>query len=182
MADDLKRVGIKITAEGAEDFKGSLKEVSAVMKNNRAELKLAQSQYDKNTSVTQKLTDKQKFLTQQCQSYEDKLRILNTQLEIEKNKEDADAVAIQKKEAEIKEVQAQLNKYQSSLKDVNEQLTTHSAQLKEWGDQLKGIGDKVTGVGTTLTTHVTAPIMAVGAAGIAAFTEVDEAMESLTTG
>lgn len=181
MADDLKRVGIKITAEGAEDFKGSLKEVSAVMKNNRAELKLAQSQYDKNTSVTQKLTDKQKFLTQQCQSYEDKLRILNAQLEIEKNKEDADAVAIQKKEAEIKEVQAQLNKYQSSLKDVNEQLTTHSAQLKEWGNQLKGIGDKVSGVGTTLTTHVTAPIMAVGAAGIAAFKEVDEAMDTVIT-
>ena len=181
MADDLKRVGIKITAEGAEDFKGSLKEISAVMKNNRAELKLAQSQYDKNTSVTQKLTDKQKFLTQQCQSYEDKLRILNAQLEIEKNKEDADAVAIQKKEAEIKEVQAQLNKYQGSLKDVNEQLTTHSAQLKEWGAQLKNIGDKVTGVGTTLTTHVTAPIMAVGAAGIAAFKEVDEAMDTVIT-
>ncbi len=181
MADDLKRVGIKITAEGAEDFKGSLKEISAVMKNNRAELKLAQSQYDKNTSVTQKLTDKQKFLTQQCQSYEDKLRILNAQLEIEKNKEDADAAAIQKKEAEIKEVQAQLNKYQGSLKDVNEQLTTHSAQLKEWGAQLKNIGDKVTGVGTTLTTHVTAPIMAVGAAGIAAFKEVDEAMDTVIT-
>lgn len=181
MADDLKRVGIKITAEGAEDFKGSLKEISAVMKNNRAELKLAQSQYDKNTSVTQKLTDKQKFLTQQCQSYEDKLRILNAQLDIEKKKEDADAAAIQKKEAEIKEVQAQLNKYKGSLKDVTEQLTTHSAQLKEWGAQLKNVGDKMKSVGTTLTTHVTAPIMAVGAAGIAAFKEVDEAMDTVVT-
>lgn len=181
MADDLKRVGIKITAEGASDFKSSLSEISAVMKNNRAELKLAQSQYDKNTSVTQKLTDRQKFLTQQCASYEDKLRVLNAQLEIEKNKEDADAVAIQKKEAEIKEVQAQLNKYKSSLEDVNKQLSTHSAQLKEWGEQLKGIGDKVTGIGTGLTTHVTAPIMAVGAAGIAAFKEVDEAMDTVIT-
>lgn len=181
MADDLKRVGIKITAEGASDFKSSLSEISAVMKNNRAELKLAQSQYDKNTSVTQKLTDRQKFLTQQCASYEDKLRVLNAQLEIEKNKEDADAVAIQKKEAEIKAVQAQLNKYKSSLEDVNKQLSTHSAQLKEWGEQLKGIGDKVTGIGTGLTTHVTAPIMAVGAAGIAAFKEVDEAMDTVIT-
>ena len=181
MAEELKRVGIKITADGAEDFKGSLKEISAVMKDNRAELKLAQSQYDKNTSVTQKLTDKQKYLTQQCAAYEDKLKILNAQLEAEKNKEDADTAAIRKKEAEIKEVQAQLNGYKNSLEDVNKQLSLHSAQLKEWGDQLQGIGDKVTGFGTTLTTHVTAPIAAVGAAGIAAFKEVDAAMDTVIT-
>ena len=181
MADDLKRVGIKITAEGAEDFKGSLKELSAVMKNNRAELKLAQSQYKYNTSITQKLTDKQKYLTQQCASYEDKLRILNARLDEERLSEDADAVAIAKKEAEIKEVQAQLNKYKASLEEVNIQLSTHSAQLKEWGDKIKNIGGGMESLGKDLSRNVSAPIIAVGAAGIKAFQEVDAAMDTVIT-
>lgn len=181
MADELKRVGIKLTAEGAEDFKGSLKDISAEMKNNRAELKLAQSQYDSHTSVTQKLADKQKYLAQQTALYEDKLEILNAQLEAEKRAEDQDTEAIAKKEREIKECQTQLNKYKNELEDTTKALTTHSAQLKEWGKQLENVGGRVTSVGKGLTKSVTAPIAAVGAAGIAAFKEVDVAMDTLIT-
>ena len=69
MADDLKRVGMSFTAEGAEDFKKSLKEISAATKENYSELKLAQSQYDKNTTTSQKLADKQKYLAAQSEEY-----------------------------------------------------------------------------------------------------------------
>ena len=50
MADDIKRVGIEITAEGAKEFTASMKDIRAATKEAYSELKLAQSQYDKNTS------------------------------------------------------------------------------------------------------------------------------------
>ena len=81
MADDLKRVGLRFTADGAVDFKNSLKDISAATKENYTELKLAQSQYDKNTSSAQKLADKQKYLQGQTDLYKQKVQLLNTQLE-----------------------------------------------------------------------------------------------------
>ena len=64
MADDIKKVGLELTAKGAEEFKQSLKEVASATKEAYSELKLAQSQYDKNTSATDKLKDRQKYLAE----------------------------------------------------------------------------------------------------------------------
>jgi len=62
MADDLKRVGLVFTADGAIDFKKSLSEVNSSIKENYSEFKLAQSQWDKNTTSLEKLRTKQEFL------------------------------------------------------------------------------------------------------------------------
>ena len=80
MADDLKRVGLKFTADGARNFKSELKECTAATKENYSELKLAQSQYDKNTTSIDKLKDRQSYLAKQTDVYRDKVKILNQQL------------------------------------------------------------------------------------------------------
>lgn len=181
MADDLKRVGLKFTAEGAVDFKSTLKSVSNAAHENRSELKLLESQYTKNTSSTQKLQDKQKYLQKQTEIYSDKVEILQRQLDEEKSKEDADADAIAKKTAELNTAKAALNKYQSSLDDVTKALQTHSAQIQDFGNNLKDIGGKLEGVGSALTKGVTAPVGAAAAASVAAWKEVDDAMDTITT-
>ena len=186
MADDLKRVGIKLTAEGARDFKSELKECTAATKENYSELKLAQSQYDKNTTATKKLQDRQKYLASQSDVYKDKVKILNAQLEEMEKAENRDEVAISKKRAELNQAQAKLNEYEKSLEDVNKQLEGHSAKLKEWGGKLqdaggklKTVSDKMKSAGKTMTTHVTAPIAAGAAGAVAAFKEIDNASDIL---
>lgn len=52
--------------------------------------------------------------------------------------------------------------------------------MKETGDKIKEVGDKTTEVGKGLSTHVTAPIIAMGAASLAAFNEVDKGMDIIT--
>lgn len=47
------------------------------------------------------------------------------------------------------------------------------------GEELKQVGDKMTDVGEGMTKKVTAPIVAVGAASVAAFSEVDNAMDTV---
>lgn len=181
MADDIKRVGIEITAEGAKEFTASMKDIRAATKEAYSELKLAQSQYDKNTSSTKKLEDRQKYLAKVTEEYTKKSQLLEGELKELESAEKRDEAAISKKRAELNQCRAKLAEYENGLKDVNEQLSSHSAQLKDWGEKLKTVGSKMTEVGKTLSTHVTAPIVAAGAASVAAWGEVDGAMDTVTT-
>ena len=180
MADELKRVGIRLTADGATDFKQSLKDIAALSQESRSELKLAQSQYDENTSSVQKLEDQQKYLSDQTDLYRDKVTLLTQQLAEMESAEDADQAAIEKKKTELNNAQATLNNYESKLKDVTDKIKSHSAQLKEWGDKISAVGDKVSKVGDTLTKTVTGPIVAIAGASVVAWKEVDEAMDTVT--
>ena len=179
MADELKRVGIKLTADGARDFKAELKECAAATRENYSELKLAQSQYDKNTKSVEKLKDRQEYLTKQTEVYKDKIKILNQQLKEMEAAENRDETAISKKRAELNQAEAKLNGYEKSLKEVNKQLDTGAAKLKEWGEKVKGVGGKMQSIGNTMTTHITAPITAGAAGAVVAFNEVDEALDTV---
>ena len=178
-ANNLQEAGLILTAQGAEDFKSAMKGISAATKEAYSELKLAQSQYDKNTSATQKLADKQKYLQSVTEEYRKKEALLRAELEQMENAEERDEAAIAKKKTEINNCKASLNKYEKALEDVTKQIEGHSAQLKEWGDKLQSVGKKMQDVGKTLTTHVTAPITAVGGAAVAAFKEVDGAYDTV---
>ena len=179
-ANNLQEAGLILTAQGAEDFKSAMKGISAATKEAYSELKLAQSQYDKNTSATEKLADRQKYLQKMTEEYTKKEQILQAQLEQMENAEERDEAAIAKKKAEINNCKASLNKYEKALEDVTKQIEGHSAQLKEWGEKLKDVGGKMQSLGGTLTKSVTAPIMGVGAASVVAWKEVDEGLDIVT--
>ena len=179
-ANNLQEAGLLLTAQGAEDFKSAMKAVSAATKEAYSELKLAQSQYDKNTSATEKLADRQKYLQSVTEEYRKKEALLRAELEQMENAEERDEAAISKKKTEINNCKASLNKYEDALKDVTKQIEGHSAQLKEWGDKLKDVGGKMQSLGGTLTKSVTAPIMGVGAASVVAWKEVDEGLDIVT--
>lgn len=180
MADEIRKVGIEITAEGAKEFAQSMKDIKAATSEAYSELKLAQSQYDKNTSVTKKLEDRQKYLTTATEQYTKKAALLEGELKELESAENKDETAIAKKRTELNKCNAKLEEYKKALGDVNDKLKNHSAQLQEWGSKLQAVGGKMTDVGKNLTTHVTAPIAAVGAASTAAWKEVDEAMDTVT--
>ena len=50
-------------------------------------------------------------------------------------------------------------------------------QLAAAGEKVKALGDKMTQAGAAMTKYVTGPIVAVGAASVAAFNEVDEGLD-----
>ena len=169
-----------MTAQGAEEFKSAMKGISAATKEAYSELKLAQSQYDKNTSATDKLADRQKYLKAMTEEYTKKEQILRAELAQMESAEERDEAAIAKKKTEINNCKASLNKYEKALEDVTNQIKGHSAQLKEWGEKLKDVGGKMQTLGGTLTKSVTAPIAGVGAASVVAWKEVDEGLDIVT--
>ncbi|MGH2319400.1 phage tail tape measure protein [Planococcus sp. SE5232] len=56
-----------------------------------------------------------------------------------------------------------------------------SSSLEDVGGKLSAVGDKVSTAGKGLTIGLTAPIVGFGAAGVAAFNEVDEAIDTVIT-
>ena len=65
LADDLKRVGLAFTTKGEVDFKKTMAEVNAEVKENYSAYRLAQSEWDKSTKAQDKLKTKQEYLTKQ---------------------------------------------------------------------------------------------------------------------
>ena len=176
-ANNLQEAGLILTAQGAEEFKSAMQGISAATKEAYSELKLAQSQYDKNTSATDKLADRQKYLQKMTEEYAKKEQVLRAELAQMESAEERDETAIAKKKTEINNCKASLNKYEKALEDVTKQIETHSAQLKEWGDKLQSVGGKMKDVGGDMTKYITAPIVGVGAASVAAWKEVDEGLD-----
>ena len=138
MADDLKRVGVVFTAEGAADFKKSLQNVNSSITENIAAYKLAQSQWDKNTKSSEKLADKQRFLAQQTEDYKTKVLVLNRELQEMENAENRDESAINKKKAQLAQAQTQLNRYEASLEEVNNQLKSGAAKMQDYAESGTG--------------------------------------------
>ena len=176
--DDLKRVGLVFKADGAVDFKKSIKEVSAAVKENYSEFKLAQSQWDKSTKATEKLEARQKYLTNQTSLYTQKVEILNEELKEMESAENKDTAAIERKKTEINNTQAKLNEYDKTLQEINKDLKYHTSQMQEVSKKWNEAGGKITDVGKGMST-VSAGVVAAGTASVAAFNEVDEALDQV---
>ena len=74
------------------------------------------------------------------------------------------------------------NKLKAALDETNEALKEQGDVSIDTAKKLQKIeeaGEKVSNVGKKMSVGVTAPIMAAGAAGLAAFSEVDEAMDTI---
>lgn len=175
----LERLGIKLTADGAEDFKTELQNCTAALRDNRDQLNLAKSAYDKNTSAVKKLTDQQKFAQSQVNVYAQKVQVLQRQLgEMEKSEETSTS-ALEKKRHELAQAQTQLNKYTQELNTCTTALDTNSAKLSEFGDKLESVGGKITGAGAKMTAGITVPLVAMGAASVQAASDYEENLNKI---
>lgn len=179
MADELKRVGLVFKADGTADFTKTLSQVNALTKENYQSFKLAQSQYDKNTSSVQKLKNSQEYLAKNTELYSDKVKILEEQLDQLENAEERNETAIAKKKAELDRAKQTLGNYEKQLKTVNAELESGSAQLKEYAEKVESVSKKASEVGKSMTKNVTAPIVAVGTSSMVAWTEIDEAYDNI---
>ena len=123
-----------------------------------------------------------------------KKAIEDTKTKIDKEKEAlsqlkaADQTPEVKKQAEA--LERQIIADEQSLKSLKEEQKEFGSVAKQvfqaagekvsaFGEKIKAVGDKVKEVGTDLTTHVTAPLAALGGASLAAFNEVDEGLDTI---
>lgn len=92
-----------------------------------------------------------------------------------------DDPAVDKTSQEYMELRRNIIECESRIKHFNGELEkTRRAKFDQVGSKFQEIGGKMTAVGKGLTTHVTAPILAVGAASVKAFDEVKNGLNIVT--
>lgn len=159
-SNDLKRVGLIFTEEGAKDFKKTLQDINIEMNKNYNQFKLTQSQWDNSTKSTEKLKAQQEYLTNAYEIQSDKVNVLKMQLADLENAENKNITAIKKKQNELTNAEIKLKNYESKLKDVQTQLTNTGKKLEEWGEKVEKSGKKIENAGEKLSAFSAASISA----------------------
>ncbi|MBR2895895.1 MAG: phage tail tape measure protein, partial [Oscillospiraceae bacterium] len=126
------------------------------------------------------LRQKQGYFNDAIASTEEKLKTEKEALEQMKNADGFDKNSEQAKALE-RQIIADEQALDSLKKQAKDFGSVASQQFKLAGDKVKEVGDKISGVGTAMSTHVTAPIVAVGATSLAAFKEVDAGLDIVVT-
>ena len=86
-------------------------------------------------------------------------------------------------EEEYAKLQADIVKTTDKLKKLEEEQkklgTVSQEQMKAYGEKFKDVGEKISSAGESLTKGLTLPIVAMGAASVKAFQEVDDGMDTI---
>ena len=126
---------------------------------------------------TELLSQKYKTLQQEIKATKEKLDTLK---EASKQADQALKDGTISKE-QYDALQREIAETEQSLKSLEQEYknfgSVQAQQIAAAGEKMKELGGKVEDAGKTLTTHVTLPLAAVGAAGVKSFAEVDKTMQ-----
>lgn len=147
MANDLKRVGLIFTEEGAVDFKKTLQDINLELNKNYNQFRLTQAQWDSSTKSTEKLKAQQEYLTNAYEIQQDKVATLKMQLADLENAEDKNTTAIKKKRNELTNAEIKLEDYNNKLKDIEKQLNNSGKRIEEFGTKIEKAGGKIENAG-----------------------------------
>ena len=175
---------LNFKTNGEVNYSKTIKEINREMNLAATEYKNQVSAMDKDATATEKLTAAKKKLENQLSLAEKRTELLREQYEKsveETGKYSAESEKLYKKMLESETGQ---NKLKAALDETNEALKKQGDVSIDTAKKLQKIeeaGEKVSNVGKKMSIGVTAPIVAAGAAGLAAFSEVDEALDTIIT-
>ena len=183
MAKNIKGITIQIGAE-TKGLDKALKDVNSKTRDINKELRDVNKLLKFNPKDTELLSQKQKLLGDQIAATKEKLdRLKAAQDEVKRQYQagEIDEGQYRAFQREIIETESKLKHYQKQLKDVNKENSKFGQAMETVSKKLKEVGSKMQDVGKQMSLKVTAPIAAVGTVSIAAFKEVDEALDTIVT-
>lgn len=179
MAGNIKGITIEIGGN-TTPLQKALSGVNKSIKDTQKQLKEVDKLLKVDPKNVELLRQKQNLLNKAVSDTKDKL---------DKEREALKQLAQQDQTPEVTEKMNQLKRAivedEQALKSANKELKQFGSvgkqeamatakQFEETGKKIQEVGKKISEVGQGLTTHVTAPIVAVGGASLAAFNEVDK--------
>ncbi|OQO67772.1 phage tail tape measure protein [Enterococcus villorum] len=177
-------VVLNFKTNGEVSYSKTIKEINKEMNLAATEYKNQVSAMDKNATQTEKLTATKKKLEKQLSLAEKRTQMLREEYEKTVKETGEYSDQSQKLYKRLLESETRENKLRSALEQTNDALKEQGNVSVDTAKKLQKIeeaGEKVKGVGEKMSIGVTAPIVAAGAAGLAAFSEVDEALDTIIT-
>ena len=172
----IKGITIEIGGDTTK-LESALKNVNREIKDTESKLKDVNKLLKMDPGNSDLLAQKYKTLQQEISATKDKLITLK---EASKQADQAlkdGSISKDQYDAlqrEITETEQKLNSLEQEYKNFG---SVQAQQVAAAGEKMKELGGKIEGVGKGLTTHVTLPLAAVGAAGVKNFAEVDKTMQ-----
>lgn len=175
MAGNIKGITIELNGD-ATKLTTALSGVSKKSADLNKQLREVDQSLKFNPGNAELIAQKQRILKEAVENTKDKLDTLKeahkqAQVQMENGemgRDEFDALT-----REIIKTENHLEKFQKDLKKLD------FSKLEEAGKKVQEVGEKTTAVGKGLSTNVTAPIVGVAAASIAAFNVVDEGLDTI---
>lgn len=171
--------GITIEIDGnTTKLNDALKSVDKQLASTQSQLRDVEKLLKLDPHNTELLAQKQRALTDAITASKDRLKELEKAQE-ELSKQDASPNLQKQQDAlqrEIEETKQKIKGFATELEKIPNKV---QAVFEKAGQELKDIGSKITDVGEGMTKKVSAPIVGMGAAAVAAFSEVDNAMDTV---
>lgn len=170
--------GITIELDGnATHLVSAFKDIDSHLAKTQSALKDVNKLLKFDPANAELLSQKQKLL---ASSIEDTKKKLDTLKEADKQAKEQLANG-EMGQAEYDALQREIIDTEQKLKSLEEQAkkmpTAFRAAMSEAGKKISETGSKIKSFGDSMTKKVTAPIVAVGTASLAAFNEVDKGMD-----
>lgn len=175
-------VVLNFKTNGEVSYAKTVKEINKEMNLAATEYKNQVSAMDKDATQTEKLTAIKQKLEKQLSLAEKRTGLLREEYEKSVKETGEYSEESQKLYKRLLESETGENKLRSALEQTNDALKKQGDVSVDTAKKLQKIeeaGEKIKGVGEKMTVGVTAPIVAVGAASIAAFNEVDEGLDTI---
>jgi phage-related minor tail protein len=177
MADKIRGITIELNGDSTGLMK-AIKGTNTELKKTQSALKDVNKLLKFDPGNTALLAQKQDYLRKAIDETSKKLEQEKKVLEELKGAGDTSDTTEQQRalERQIAETEQRLESLKNQAKEFG---SVAAQQFKQAGEKLKEVGKNVQEVGTNLTKYVTTPLVAVGAASIAAFNEVDTGIDTI---
>jgi len=139
--------GLKIGLEGEKEFKSALAEINNSFKVLGSEMKLVDSQFDKNENSVESLTAKNEVLEKSIEAQKSKIEVLKNALNNASSSFGETDKRTQSWQIKLNEAEAELNKMERELQNNNKQLDNASGEFKDAEKSADKFGDEVEDAG-----------------------------------
>ncbi|MEH7157477.1 phage tail tape measure protein [Neobacillus drentensis] len=185
MAEEIGSLHIDMSLTNAE-FKKGIQESNNLLKVAASEFKLAGAGIKDFGKSMDGLKAKSKYLEDTLKAQQQKVDYLRQRYDQLKSTQGENAAATQRMLVAYNNAQAAMRTTQARLEEVTEQIELQSNRWHQLGEQLNTSGEKLTAVGgkmkdvgSTLTTGVTAPILAFGAGALKVASDFDSSSDRI---
>lgn len=172
-------IGPKIGVDGYKDYRQQMNGIITQAKTLQAEYKAMSSTFDKSTTAQKKAEAQTKLLKEQIAKQEEAVKTAKAQLEECKKKYGENESVTLKWGKTVANANAELQRLNAELRNTPNQLQALGKDWQATGQKIEAVGKKVESVGKTMTTHVTAPILAVGTAAVKVTSDFDSSMSKV---
>ena len=185
-AQTIRWAGMRLTIEGAAEFRQKLNDVNNQLKTSQAEMDKVVNSFGRGTQNIATLTEQQRHLTESIYGTNEKLTSLNMALEdVAKNhgvnSEQANALrmSIAQLEAEKAGLIRRLEETSEALRIKESRWTQVGEKMQAFGKRMQDIGGRMSDIGSNLSRKVTAPLVGIGTAAIALGSDFESSMGNI---